>query len=124
MACHCIGCQRMTGSAFSLGSLFASDSFEIIAGETAIGGLRGAARHHFCPHCMSWLFTRPEGMDDFVNVRSTMLNAPASDPPFVETWTREKLPWAITGAAHSFETVPEPELFPELLAAFARRTRA
>lgn len=119
MACHCIGCQRMTASAFSLSSLYPSDALEVTAGSPVIGGLRGATRHYFCPDCMSWLFTRPEGMDAFVNVRSTMLDDTRGYRPFVETYTSEKLGWAATGAVHSFETFPPEQLFPELLAAFA-----
>jgi hypothetical protein len=73
MACHCTGCQRMTASAFSLSTLYSSHGFKVTLGEPIIGGLHGATRHYFCAHCMSWLFTRPEGMDEFVNVRATMM---------------------------------------------------
>jgi len=121
MACHCTGCQRMTASAFSLSALYTSDNFEVVEGDPVLGGLHGATRHFFCPHCMSWLFTRPEGMDAFVNVRTAMLEGAADLPPFIETWTREKIPWAATPAVHSFETLPSMERYPELVAEFARR---
>jgi hypothetical protein len=124
MACHCTGCQRMTASAFSLSSLFAASSLDIVAGEPATGGLRGASRHYFCPFCMSWLFTRPEGLHGFVNVRSTLLDDALSYRPFIETYTKEKLPWAATGAVHSFDTVPDPDSFPTLLAEFAELSGA
>lgn len=122
MACHCTGCQRMTASAFSLSVLYPSQSFEVVEGEPVIGGLHGTTRHFFCPHCMSWLFTRPEGMDEFVNVRSTMLDDAASFAPFIETYTSEKLPWATTAAVHSFETLPPMERYPELVAEYAERS--
>jgi hypothetical protein len=51
---------------------------------------------------MSWMFTRPEGMDWFVNLRPTMLDDPARFEPLIETWVAEKLPWAVTGAPHGF----------------------
>jgi len=121
MACHCTGCQQMTASAFSLSTLYPSSGFKVTQGEPAIGGLHGATRHYFCAHCMSWLFTRPEGMDDFVNVRSTMMEDAQSYSPFIETYTDEKLPWATTPAVHSFEKFPQPEDFPALLAEFAKR---
>ncbi|MBQ0822985.1 GFA family protein [Microvirga sp. HBU67558] len=121
MACHCEGCQRMTASAFSLSDLYPSDRFAVLQGEPVIGGLHGATRHFFCPDCMSWLFTRPEGMDEFVNVRTTMLEDPGRFPPFIETHTREKLPWATTPALHSFEALPPMERYPELMAEFAAR---
>ena len=120
MACHCTGCQRMTASAFSLSSLYASDGFEVTEGAPVLGGVRGATRHFFCPDCMSWLFTRPEGLDGFVNVRSTLLDNAGSFRPFVEMYSCEKLGWAETGAAHSFDKFPAEEQFPELLAAFAQ----
>jgi hypothetical protein len=120
MACHCTGCQKMTSSAFSLSSLFPSSAFSISSGEPVIGGLHGATRHFFCGHCMSWLFTRPKGMDDFVNVRSTMLEDARDYEPFIETYTDEKLEWATTGAKHSFSKFPPQEKFPELLQAYAK----
>ena len=123
MACHCTGCQRMTGSAFSLSSLYSSGGFEVTKGEPVIGGLHGPTRHYFCPHCMSWLFTRPEGMDAFVNVRATMMDDCSSYVPFIETCTDEKLPWAKTPAVHSFQRFPPPDQYPSLLADFAERFR-
>ncbi|MBN8992534.1 MAG: GFA family protein [Rhizobiales bacterium] len=122
MACHCTGCQRMTASAFSLSALYPSDCFEITQGEPAIGGLHGPTRHFFCAHCMSWMFTRPEGADQFVNVRATMLDEAGSYAPFIETYTSEKLAWATTPAVHSFEQFPPMELYPKLLAEYAERS--
>ena len=122
MACHCTGCQRMTASAFSLSSLYAFSAFEVIAGEPVIGGLRGATRHYFCPHCMSWLFTRPEGLDEFVNVRATMLEDARGFTPFIETYTSEALPWAKTPAVHSFEKFPPVERYGQLVEDFARKS--
>jgi hypothetical protein len=124
MACHCTGCQRMTGSAFSLGAVIPSDAFEVTAGEPVVGGLHSATRHFFCPHCMSWIFTRPEGLDAFVNVRTTMLDeAGELATPFMETYTSEKLPWATTPAAHSFEKFPPFEAFEGLIAAYAAQAQ-
>ena len=113
----------MTASAFSLSALYPSGGFEVTSGEPVIGGLHGTPNHAFCPHCMSWLFSRPDGMEQFVVVRSTMFDDVDSEPPFIETHTSEKLPWATTQAVHSFEKFPPPEQFPRLLAAFAQRAR-
>ncbi len=118
-ACHCKGCQRMTASAFCLSSLYPADHFERTQGETMLGGLKGAPRHHFCPSCMSWLFTRPDGMDAFVNVRSTMLDDPASHRPFVDVFLGEGLAWVASGATRGYETMPDEADFGALTAAYA-----
>jgi hypothetical protein len=119
MACHCTGCQRMTGSAYSLSIAVPSEAFAVTAGEPVIGGLHGANRHYHCPHCMSWVFTRPAGLDWLVNLRTTMLDDPSPFPPFVETCTDEKLAWAETPAAHSYPQFPPPEAFADLIPAYA-----
>lgn len=127
MACHCTGCQRMSASAFSLSAAIPSEGFSVTQGEPAIGGLHGASRHYFCPHCMSWMFTRPEGLDWFVNVRPTMLDDLSWFVPFIETWTSEKLPWATTPALHSFAALPAFEDYEGLVrdyAAQAKETRS
>ena len=110
----------MTASAFSLSSLHPSSALEITAGDPVVGGLGGPTRHYFCPRCMSWLFTRPEGWDDVVNIRSTLLESARSYRPFMETYTSEKLAWATTGAPHSFDTFPPADDFPALLAKFGQ----
>ena len=124
MACHCTGCQRMTASAFSLSEGYSADAFRLVSGETAIGGIHGPKRHYHCGHCKSWLYTEPEGVEGFINVRSTMFDEPRTDRPFVETYTSEALPWVRTGAAHSFEELPAMEEWPTLIGAFAERNRA
>jgi hypothetical protein len=96
----------MSASAFSLSVAIPSEGFAVTKGEPVIGGLHGASRHYFCPHCLSWMFTRPEGMDAFVNLRATMLDDHTWFAPFIETYTSEKLFWATTSAVHSFETFP------------------
>ncbi|MER0237562.1 GFA family protein [Fulvimarina sp. MAC8] len=118
-ACHCTGCQKMTASAFSLSSLYATEAFELTSGETVIGGLHGEARHHFCDHCKSWLFSYHPKIEGFVNVRATMLEDAATYEPFIETYTSEMLPWARTPALHSFEKFPPPGEFSALMAEFA-----
>jgi hypothetical protein len=116
MACHCTGCQRMSSSAFSLSAAIPADGFSVSAGNTVIGGVREpSAGHHFCPSCMTWMFTRPVGMDWFVNLRPTMLDEPRWFRPFVETYTSTKLPFAETGAVHSYETFPPMEAYADLV---------
>lgn len=121
MACHCAGCQRMTASAFSLSIAIPTPGFEVVQGEPVIGGLHGPSRHYHCPHCKSWLFTRPDGLDHFVNLRATMLDDHRWFVPFAETCTDEGLPWAKTGAVHSFGNIPPLEAYGPLVAEYAQR---
>jgi hypothetical protein len=125
MACHCSGCQRMSASAYSLSAAIPRGGFEITRGEPVLGGLRDPAlRHFFCPSCMTWMFTRPPEivtrfLPEFVNVRPTMLDDASWCSPFIETWTKAKLPWATTPAAHSYAEFPPVEDYAMLLAEFA-----
>src|SRR3546814_1491796 len=83
-------------SDLSLSAAIPTQGFRVTSGEPVIGGLHGTERHYFCPFCLSWLFTKPAGIDVFVNVRSTMLMEQAWAEPFIETFTSEKLNWAYT----------------------------
>ena len=121
-ACHCSGCQKMSASAYSLTLSLPADGFEVVAGEPVEGGLGGPVSHHFhCPACKTWLFTRAEGFDWFVNLRPSALDEHGWFEPFVELWTREKLPWAQTGAPHGYETTPEMAEFEGLMKAYAAK---
>lgn len=120
MICHCPGCQRMTGSAFSTTAMIPDDGFEVTAGTSVAGGLRGPQVHHrHCPDCMSWVFTTFEGDNTRVNLRATMLDDTNWFVPFIECYTSTKLSWANVHAAHSFEEFPPSDQRATLLAEFA-----
>lgn len=122
MACHCRGCQKMSASAFSCSAAIPAAGFTVIAGEPVIGGAHGDDTHHYhCPRCESWLFTKPVGMDWFVNLRPTMLDDASWFEPFIETYTSTKLPWAQTGATHSFPEFPPMEAYEGITREFMER---
>jgi hypothetical protein len=121
MACHCAGCQSMSASAFSLSLAIPAEGFAVTQGEPVPGGL-GRDMHYFCPACLTWMFTRPPGMDWFVNLRPTMLDEHGWFAPFIETWTSEKLPWAQTTARHSYEKLPDPAVFEPLMRDYAAQS--
>jgi hypothetical protein len=109
----------MSASAFSLSAAIPTSGFEVLRGEPVIGGLRNPElRHFFCPQCMSWLFTR--FLPEFVNVRVTMLDEVSWFAPFMETWTRTKLPWVTTPAIHSYPEFPPMEEFTKLTTEFSK----
>lgn len=106
-ACHCRDCQKLSASAYSLTAMFPADGVSV-TGELVTGGLRSERRkHHFCPTCLNFIFTRIRGADSRVNLRVSLLDDPSWFEPFVETMTEEKLPWASVPAAHSFARYPE-----------------
>ncbi len=109
----------MASSAFSLTSTYPAEAFEVVTGQTVIGGMHGEAHHHFCAFCMSWMFTKLDSMDWFVNVRTMLLDAPPVAPPFMESYTSEALPWALTGAKHSFEKFPPEDSYQSLMEEFS-----
>jgi hypothetical protein len=119
-ACHCTGCQRMTAGAFSLSLAVPTEGFTVIEGEPVIGALHGPSRHFYCSYCLSWMFTRPQGLDWLVNFRPTMLDDHAWFVPYAELFTDEGLPWARTTAKHSFPGMPPMEAFQQLMEGYAR----
>jgi hypothetical protein len=120
MACHCIGCQKLTSGAYSLSLMIPAAGFEV-QGETQIGGLhRQESVHHFCAHCHNWLYTDGFAGGQFVNFRPTMLADASWVVPYIESFTSEKLPGAQTGAKISFEQFPGPADYAPLMEAFAR----
>ena len=119
-ACHCFECQRMSASAYSLTLSLPAEGLEVTQGEPVEGGGHCSDVHHFhCPSCKSWMFTRIDALSWLVNLRPSMLDDHRWYAPFIELFTREKLPWAATPARHSYETSPEPAEFEPLMKAYA-----
>mgnify|MGYP001204038564 CR=1 FL=1 len=121
MACHCTGCQKLTSGPYSLSLMLPAQGFEVLEGATEIGGLhKPEARHHYCAHCKSWLFTTADMLEGMVNFRPTMLEDASWVAPYVEMMTAEKLPSVVTGAQRSYQGWPPPEDYAALMDAYAR----
>jgi hypothetical protein len=95
--CHCLDCQRQTGSAFVLNALIETDRIEILAGKPAAvpvptdsGGPHDVYR---CPTCQTALWSDYGRRPRMRFVRVGTLEDPAAIPPDVHIFTRSKQPW-------------------------------
>jgi hypothetical protein len=94
--CHCLNCQRQTGSAFVINALIETDRVELVAGEprsVPVPRDDGSTQEVWrCPKCQVALFSR-YGRPDVRFVRTGTLDDPAGLPPDVHIFTRSKQPW-------------------------------
>jgi hypothetical protein len=105
--CHCLDCQRQTGSAFVVNVLIEAERVEIVAGAPqAVDAPRddGSAQEIFrCPDCQVAVYSR-YGHRGVFFIRAGTLDDPASVSPDVHIFTRSKLPWvALPEGVPSFE---------------------
>jgi hypothetical protein len=95
--CHCLDCQRQTGSAFVLNALIETDRVELLAGQPApITMPTDSGRPHRifrCPACQVAVFSEYGGMGAFRFVRVGTLDDPTALKPDVHLYTRSKQPW-------------------------------
>ncbi len=95
--CHCLDCQRQTGSAFVLNALIETDRVILDAGRTRPVGVPtdSGAPHiiHRCPDCGTAVWSHYGGRDRLCFVRVGTLDDPAALTPDVHIYTRSKLPW-------------------------------
>jgi len=96
--CHCLNCQRQTGSAFVINALIESDRVELTAGEPATVDVPrddgSVQRVYRCPDCQVAVFSeyiRPE----IWFIRAGTLDEPAAVVPDVHIFTKSKVPWVI-----------------------------
>jgi hypothetical protein len=94
--CHCLNCQRQTGSAFVINLLIEADRVELLAGDPRpIGVPRddGSKQTIFrCPTCQVAVYS-DYGRPEVRFVRGGTLDQPSSVVPDVHIFTRSKLPW-------------------------------
>ena len=94
--CHCLNCQRQTGSAFVINLLIEADRVELLAEEPrAVDVPRddgSTQRIYRCPACQVAVFseyTRPE----IWFIRGGTLDEPRSVEPDVHIFTKSKVHW-------------------------------
>jgi hypothetical protein len=107
--CHCTDCQRITGSAFSLGIALPETALHRTAGEPrALHRMPDSGRlntRFVCPECACWVYNLPRG--GVIRVRAGTLDDTSWLRPTRHIWTRRKQPWVTFGDGdETFEGQP------------------
>jgi hypothetical protein len=94
--CHCLDCQRQTGSAFVLNALIEADRVQV-EGEVAPSRMptdSGAPHDIFrCTACGTALWSEYGGRTQLRFMRVGTLERPSAIAPDVHIYTRSKQPW-------------------------------
>ena len=100
--CHCLDCQKRSGSSFAAQARFPADRVAITGQSKQwrrAGDDGGGAVFDFCPECGSTVFYRNIDMPDLVAVAIGAFAEPGFPPPDYSVYEGRKHAWvAIVGA--------------------------
>ena len=105
--CHCLNCQRQTGSAFVINLLIEADRVKVLTGApepVEVPRDDGSRQTIYrCPRCQIAAFSR-YSRPDVLFVRGGTLDDPSAVAPDVHIYTRSKLGWlALPESVPAFE---------------------
>jgi len=107
VACHCLNCQRRTGSPFGVGVFHAIDSVEISGTATefiCVADSGRKVRCYFCPICGSTVYWKPDAMPSLIGVAVGALGDPTLPAPAFSVFERSKHHWVrVDAAAEHFQ---------------------
>jgi hypothetical protein len=109
--CHCLDCQRRTGSVLSSGARFLREQVQIRGRSREFQRVsdRGEGRtYRFCPDCGSTVYwTWASAADEAINVAVGAFADPDFPPPVASFNERRSRPWLdLTGQIEHYQTVP------------------
>lgn len=94
--CHCLACQRRTGSAFGVAAFFPEKRVQV-SGQSSvfqrIGDSGEAVVQAFCPLCGATVFWRPAFRPGMVAVAVGAFADPAFPRPDREVYVETRHPW-------------------------------
>ena len=113
--CHCLNCQRQTGSAFVVNLLIETERVEILAGEPRpvdVPRDDGSAQRIFrCPRCQVAVFSE-YSRPGVSFVRGGTLDEPTGITPNVHIYTRSKVGWVtVPDGVPAFEIYYDPKRY-------------
>ena len=96
--CHCLSCQRRTGSAFALTARWPADrvTIEGRAQEYVRVGDEGRkATFRFCPTCGASVYFDNESLPGLIAVPVGAFADPTFPPPRISVYGARRHPWAV-----------------------------
>ena len=100
--CHCLACQRRTGSAFAAQARFDAADVKIEGDSREWARIAESGNrivYHFCPECGSTVWYRGgAGLPEAIAIPLGAFADPAFPAPLFSVWEKRKHPWvAIPG---------------------------
>jgi hypothetical protein len=95
-ACHCIQCQRRTGSAFGVSAYFPKAQVRTEGPSKVFVRGSDAGRKleiHFCPECGSSVFWHAEALPDMIGIAFGAFADPSMPWPTFSVWETTRHPW-------------------------------
>ncbi|HEU5056540.1 MAG TPA: GFA family protein [Kofleriaceae bacterium] len=96
--CHCLACQRRTGSAFAIQARWPADRVTIEGDAREfrrVGDEGGGATFRFCPTCGATVYWVNEGLPDMIMVPVGAFADPTFPPPTIAVYSVRRHPWAV-----------------------------
>jgi hypothetical protein len=94
--CHCLACQKRSGSPLGIGAFFKRENVKI-AGENKIfarpAGEGRSVINHFCPHCGSTVFWEADKRPGYYGLAVGAFADPEFPPPTRSVYEEFKHPW-------------------------------
>ena len=95
--CHCLDCQRRTGSTFGVGAFFAKDQATVATGSSVrfkrSSNSGSGVTFHFCGQCGSTVWWEAERLPSMVGVAIGAFADPGFPAPKQATWDRRRHQW-------------------------------
>lgn len=103
--CHCLACQRRTGSVFGQQARFRREQVELAGASTQFvrkGDEGSSAKFHFCPICGATVYYEAEGLEDYLAIPVGAFADPGFPAPTVSVYEERMHGWVVppAGAEH------------------------
>jgi hypothetical protein len=110
--CHCLDCQRLTSSAFSMAIVVTNAAFHLMGVEPRQIQSMADSGHvkirWVCPQCGCWVCSVGGWDSGTRRVRAGTLDNTSWLRPTMHFWTRSKQPWlTLPEGDQTFETQPD-----------------
>src|SRR5262245_53931947 len=105
VACHCVACQRRTGSVFGVGAYYAREQLAISGASTAYNRPTDAGHtftSYFCPTCGTSVYWHSGKNPGMIGVAVGAIADPHFPAPVRSVWEEGKHEWVEIGAAEAY----------------------
>jgi hypothetical protein len=94
--CHCLACQRRTGSTYGIAAFFSRDDVRIDGPSKCYSRESDSGfpvTFHFCPDCGSTVFWEPQRKPEAIAVAVGAFADPTFPAPAQAVYTEHRHPW-------------------------------